>query len=831
MDVDPATRELTAPTEGAASAAPAASTAPEPQPSDAGESLVGASAAPARTIQKVDPEPAAEHAAGNGHSSHGHSGNGHAPSNGHAVASTNGHATAAVAAPAKPPFDIYQESLRALRGRYRLAIALALLGALAGAAVGYLLKTPLYRSTGLLRIAYTLPPVMQETDQNLPISMFPGYMRAQSQVIRSRRIAEVAVETSIWQSAVAPYGGAGVGDFIDGLDVELPGESDHLRVVFEHSIPDVAAAGVNAAIEAYKRSYDSTADAELKHRLELLRNQKQVLDQKVAQIQAQLESVTRDVGAAELETRYANAVDRLHMLQSRRAEVSLAIASVPDADSPPSTQPSASGSLPAEITVERIARNDPQMARLLSEKERVEEDLERVRRRFGYRDAHPEVVERLARLEQLQQRIEKCAADYRALETEIAQQVTPINAASTGTIGSIAVLHAQQPVIERLYEQANQDVLTLGAKRQHVAQLTTQGSKLDAELDAVEQRLRNLQLEAGLGGRLSVINPGEIPVRVFYDPRKKYALAGAVAGAGMPVALLVLVGLLGSKYRFSHETEVDVARSAPLLGILPTLPEDLTDRPEAVDAAHCVHQIRVMLEMKRQAKGQGVYLITSACPGEGKTSVAVALGLSFVASGRKTLLIDCDLVGRGITHGFRADGSAGVRESLSAGTARGLVKRSPSGLRLLTAGSADTFSGWTLSSVALARLVSQARRHYDVVLIDSGPILGSVEASVIAPEVDGAIMVIARGQQRALVDRAMRHLGSLHASVIGFVFNRANSSDFKRAAFHSSAREIAGSGAANEAPLEEASDVTGFGPLVRSVARFLRPHLAARADS
>ncbi|HEY7091286.1 MAG TPA: CpsD/CapB family tyrosine-protein kinase, partial [Tepidisphaeraceae bacterium] len=234
---------------------------------------------------------------------------------------------------------------------------------------------------------------------------------------------------------------------------------------------------------------------------------------------------------------------------------------------------------------------------------------------------------------------------------------------------------------------------------------------------------------------------------------------------------------------------------------------------------------------------QSVYMITSACSGEGKTSITVALGLSFAASGYKTVMIDCDLVGRGLTRGYKADGIPGLREALGSGTARGIVKKTDHGPRLISAGNADSFSGWTLSPGAMANLIAEARHYYDVVIIDTGPVLGSVEAAIVAPEVDGVIVAISRGQQRTLVERALRQLGTIGAKPIGFIFNRARPRDFQYSAMHSSARMASVAGGTLEdrivpaQPESENSEVASFGPLVRSVARFLRPSHAAALTS
>src|SRR5438552_5829291 len=151
-----------------------------------------------------------------------------------------------------PPRDIYQEALRVLRGRYPLAIFLGLLGAALGAAAGYVFKPPLYRSDSLLRIAYTLPPVMKETDQNRPIAMFEGYVKSQIEVMKSQRVLSAALRQPLWRQTGRGGSFLVIRDFIENVSIEHPGNTDYLHITYEDADPAVAAAAVNSLLEAYQ---------------------------------------------------------------------------------------------------------------------------------------------------------------------------------------------------------------------------------------------------------------------------------------------------------------------------------------------------------------------------------------------------------------------------------------------------------------------------------------------------------------------------------------------------------------------------------------------------
>jgi Mrp family chromosome partitioning ATPase len=110
-------------------------------------------------------------------------------------------------------------------------------------------------------------------------------------------------------------------------------------------------------------------------------------------------------------------------------------------------------------------------------------------------------------------------------------------------------------------------------------------------------------------------------------------------------------------------------------------------------------------------------------------------------------------------------------------------------LYVLPAGrSASAVSAGHLSVKAIKRVLEEARQHFDVVIVDSGPILGSIEAATVAQEVDGTVFVISRGQDQSAVQNALRRLHSLRVKVEGLVFNRAKDADLLQSSFGSSWR-------------------------------------------
>jgi Mrp family chromosome partitioning ATPase len=264
------------------------------------------------------------------------------------------------------------------------------------------------------------------------------------------------------------------------------------------------------------------------------------------------------------------------------------------------------------------------------------------------------------------------------------------------------------------------------------------------------------------------------------------------------------------------------ARDVPLLGMVPELSTGrrLTT-PDFTSTAASIHQIRAVLQIQAHSQGTKSYAFTSTHRGAGKTSVAIGVASSLAKSGTRTLVIDCDLAGRirrgqtgrpadpghlspfgpidrngsspdneslddiAVGQGYLDQGNNGVAPTTLTdhvgivGMLEGrsledcAVKATVEGLWLLPASGAETRHIGMLSDRFVRDLLDQARDRYDLVLFDTGPIPGSVEALLVTSQADGVVVVVAQGETGKALERTMSYLKVVSAKVIGTVFNHA----------------------------------------------------------
>ncbi len=198
-------------------------------------------------------------------------------------------------------------------------------------------------------------------------------------------------------------------------------------------------------------------------------------------------------------------------------------------------------------------------------------------------------------------------------------------------------------------------------------------------------------------------------------------------------------------HRIRHAADAEVGlHSFRLLGMLPTLPDDLTDPEQVALAAYAVHHIRILLQIsspKPWEEGR-VLVIAGSEAGSGKTSLTTVWGLVFSVCGSWTLVTDANIVGAGLTRRFNNKSDIGRLDAYDGADISGCISPTKTrNLGLLSVGTAQPHDANTLSPYHLQRIIMDAARSYDRVLSDTDPVSGGLEASIAASLAEETMMV------------------------------------------------------------------------------------------
>ncbi len=212
-------------------------------------------------------------------------------------------------------------------------------------------------------------------------------------------------------------------------------------------------------------------------------------------------------------------------------------------------------------------------------------------------------------------------------------------------------------------------------------------------------------------------------------------------------------------------------------------PELLISTEPRSTLAEAYKQLRTSILLSTAGRAPKTLLITSAKPGEGKTTTAVNTAISLSQTGARVLLIDADLRRPMIHNVFNVSNPAGLSTVLSRDVNEqdilALIELQPeSGLHLLTSGPIPPNPAELLGSSQMKQLLQTLASHFDHLIIDSPPITSVTDGVLLASLVDGVILVVHGGQStRELVRRTRQLLRGVGARIVGVVLNNVKQRD------------------------------------------------------
>ena len=310
-------------------------------------------------------------------------------------------------------------------------------------------------------------------------------------------------------------------------------------------------------------------------------------------------------------------------------------------------------------------------------------------------------------------------------------------------------------------------------------------------------RARALRLSQGLAKQFVALvqtletPPGSDVPTVWVEVIAGPALAAKpvsptpVRNAGLALVLGLVLGVGAAVLRETLDTSV---KSAPALAeltgaaVLSTVPVDSrAKRAPLIVAgsagsvrAEALRQLRTNLQFVNVDAPARAIAVTSAVPGEGKTTTACNLAIVFAEAGKRVVIVDADLRRPRVAEYLNVEGAVGLTNVL-AGQATvddALQQWGTSGVFVLPAGSIPPNPSELLGSRNMEALLASLRQGFDVVIVDTPPLLPVTDGAVAATIVDGTVLVFRCGKSTTAQARsAADALAAVDARVLGCVLN------------------------------------------------------------
>jgi succinoglycan biosynthesis transport protein ExoP len=275
-----------------------------------------------------------------------------------------------------------------------------------------------------------------------------------------------------------------------------------------------------------------------------------------------------------------------------------------------------------------------------------------------------------------------------------------------------------------------------------------------------------------------------------------YLLTG-MAAVFLAVGAAALLGYLDDTIKTKEDFDRQFGERLPFIGFVPRISAKEFRRPDLVTFDHphaavaeAFRSVRTSILLSRSGEELQSLLVTSASPGEGKTTVSINLAITMARGGGSVLLVDADLRRSRIHRALGLDRAPGLTSVLTgaAELSQAIQKVRLEGDRpngsagdalefdVLTSGELPPNPSELLGSPAMTRLLDDARERYGKVVLDTPPLVAVTDACVLSSRVDGVFTVMSVGKTSwRLIRSGLEDLEKVHAPIRGAILNSLSS--------------------------------------------------------
>ncbi len=374
-----------------------------------------------------------------------------------------------------------------------------------------------------------------------------------------------------------------------------------------------------------------------------------------------------------------------------------------------------------------------------------------------YGELHPEVMTAQAERRDIEQQI---AAEIRRLIGNLRNEAEAAEAREAALARALASVSSQSEIEDQVGVQLR-DLERIAAANKELFQTFLSRAKIAEEKSTL------------LNSGVRVITHAVVPPEPSFPNRPLFAALGAVFGVALGGAGALLRELFSSGFIARRQVEETLA--VPVLASMPRMTEwSRTTNSKAQPVAYLGHKplsryseavrrLRLGIDgIPETVRKRHVTLVTSAMPGEGKTTLVLSLACSAAADGERVLVIDADLRVSAATKFFGMAEKVGLVDllTLPIKPAKAIHLDECSGIHVLPAGAKTLNPPALLASPRMRLILDELRGTYDTVIIDAPPVGPAADASILGRHAEKVVFVVKwRETSREVVAEAIRHLG------------------------------------------------------------------------
>ena len=324
---------------------------------------------------------------------------------------------------------------------------------------------------------------------------------------------------------------------------------------------------------------------------------------------------------------------------------------------------------------------------------------------------------------------------------------------------------------ESLVKNTPDDVVGIAAADQTLALKERTHSTLLQQYDSAQLN------EALRANAVSVVEPAITPTQPSQPRPVVNIVLGLVVGTMAGVALAFLLENLDTTLYTTEQ--IETAAELATVGKIPEAKDDLGIARLGnghYPQLEAFRRLRTNIMALEETTGPKIVLATSAQRSEGKSTVTANLAVTIAQSGRKVIVIDCDMRLPMVHKIFDLPNKRGLTSVLTKDVALedAILYTTYPRVQVLTSGPLPPNPTELLGSDQMTELVEELKEQYDYVLLDTPALLSVADAAVLAPKADSVVIIVAQAKtRREDIQMVRKQLSNVKANSIGIVVNHA----------------------------------------------------------
>ncbi len=411
--------------------------------------------------------------------------------------------------------------------------------------------------------------------------------------------------------------------------------------------------------------------------------------------------------------------------------------------------------------------------------------MQQAARQVDYASAASKYGSRNPRLIEMQQQVH-------ALDGQISKELERINERAKS---DFQLAQRTEDGLRQSYKNQQGQVDKINDSATQLEVLAGEAASSRALYEELFTRLQEANIQAGVKAtNINLVDPARAAATPTRPNWRLYPLLGIAAGfffgIGAAFTLENLDDVLTTPDQLLGVTHLPVLAAIPVSrnspgkavaghqssahvesSLLITKPND--------PIAESYRGLRTSIQMSGATDAMRTLLVTSPLGGDGKTTVCYNLAVAFAQQGKRVLLIDADMRKARLHHPAKISKMPGLSDILATGWTGDAAKRHSeiSNLSFIPAGTTPPMPAELLGLPRFDQLLDELSQHFDLVLIDSPPVLLVTDALILSTKLYGTIVVVRSGvTSRTVFSRALEGLARSDGRKIGIVLNSINTS-------------------------------------------------------